>query len=74
MKTDIMHQMRNDFADSILAHLELKYGKDAGAVALLRSLPLNELQDAYRLAKADETEKGQHSAWLIGQELIRRSQ
>mgnify|MGYP001600209141 CR=1 FL=1 len=44
-----------------------------GATALLRSLPTRELEAAYRLTKADETEKGQHAARLIGRELIRRA-
>ena len=46
---------------------------DTGAIALLRCLPTCELEAAYRLAKADETDKGQHSASLIGRELIRRA-
>jgi hypothetical protein len=46
---------------------------DAGAIALLRCLPTRELEAAYRLAKADETDKGQHSACLIGRELKRRA-
>jgi hypothetical protein len=46
---------------------------DAGAVALLQSLATRELEEAYRLAKADETVKGQHAAWLISRELIRRA-
>ena len=45
---------------------------DEGANALLRLLPMNELNDAYRRAKADETEKGQHAAKVIGREIIRR--
>ena len=46
---------------------------DAGAKALIRCLPTKELQDAYRLAKADESDKGQHAQWLISRELIRRA-
>ena len=46
---------------------------DAGAIALLRCLPTKSLHDAYRNAKADESEKGQHSAWLISRELVRRA-
>ena len=45
---------------------------DAGAIALLRCLPTSELEAAYRLAKAKTDDKGQHSACLIGRELIRR--
>jgi len=46
---------------------------DAGAIALMRCLPIRELESAYRLAKADETDKGQHWACLIGRELVRRA-
>ena len=45
---------------------------DAGAIALLRCLPKAELEKAYRLAKADATDAGQHAAALIGRELVRR--
>ena len=48
-------------------------GGNAGAIAMLRCLPTKELQEAYRRAKADESEKGRHSAWLISRELIRRA-
>ena len=47
-------------------------GADAGAIALLRCLTMNELADAYLRAKDDETDKGQHAAALIGRELTRR--
>lgn len=46
---------------------------DTAATALLRCLPTKELQAAYRRAKSDETDKGQHSACLIGRELTRRA-
>jgi len=45
----------------------------AGAIALLRCLPTPELEAAYRLAKSDDSDKGQESAHLIGREIIRRA-
>ena len=52
--------------------MKVKGQSDEGTNALLRLLPMTELNDAYRRAKADETEKGQHAAKVIGREIIRR--
>lgn len=43
-----------------------------GAIEFLRTLPKHELEAAYRRAKADETDKGQRAACLIGREIIQR--
>ena len=41
--------------------------------SFLRALTTSELEAAFRLAKADETDQAQHAAGMIGRELIRRT-
>lgn len=44
-----------------------------GESTLVSCLSLSELNDAYRRAKGDETDNGQHVARILGREIIRRA-
>lgn len=69
----LSRDVKNEMSQVPLAEADGSVNGDVGAIALLRCLPMSELESAYRSAKADETDKGQHAACLIGRELIRRA-